>query len=402
MKTIKKILAILLGVSILLTGCTGNEVTSQYKQENEPEATESVTETKTAMLYTNMNAGFGSDYETHSFEYTGDLTAEKLAQGLSELTGLDFYITMQHPNDHLQEIVIDWDSDSTLIANLDDREQKEEFFFFDADTMRWFMMDSLWSTVIENLDYENVYYTMNSGIDLEFEELYPIKKFPSDLPYMGSAFYNAHANTHNGKILGGDDALVLVEYIMEERGEFSEVILPDGEDIIDGEHAYIFSAGDYSEDGIKFTAMYHYAVSDRGNVYYIDVLTGADWILINSETNNKVDFSVFTDISSDEVRSFVEGVQDDIVNEDWSSLAPKISYPIDIGSKTFETADEFVAFDIGNLLSDDFKNSIAQTDCSDLFANYEGVMMGDGDIWITEILNEDMSSQGLKVYVLTP
>jgi hypothetical protein len=396
MKIIKKTLAILLGVSILLTGCASNEVTSQGKQENEP-----VTENKTAMLYTNMCAEFESDYETHPFEYTGELTVEKLAQGLSELTGLDFYITAQHSNDNLKEIVIDWDLDSTLIANLDDREQKDEFFLFDEDSMHWFMMNSLWCTVIKNLDYENVYYTMNGGCDLEFDELYPIKKLPGDIPYMGSAFYNAHANTHNGEILSEDDALVLVEYIMEERGEFSRVIIPNGEDIIDGEHAYIFSAGDYSEDGQKFTAMFHYAVSDRGNIYYIDVLVGADWILINNETNNKADFSVFTDINSAEVQSFVEGVQDDIVNEDWSSLAPKISYPIDIGSKTFETADEFAAYDIGSLLSDDFKTSIAQTDCSNLFVNYEGVMMGNGEIWITEILNEDMSSQGLKVYVWT-
>lgn len=55
---------------------------------------------------------------------------------------------------------MDWAADSTLIAGLDDREQKEEFHFFDADSMRWFMMDSLWQTLKENFN-RDIYYTMN-------------------------------------------------------------------------------------------------------------------------------------------------------------------------------------------------------------------------------------------------
>jgi len=412
MKLIKKTLAILLGVSILLSGCASEEMSSQSMQENETvakketeikkdtvEEKEIVAEKKTATLYTNMETGYeAATFKTHSFEYTGDLTVEKLAQGLTELTGLDFYITSQHPNDNLEEISIDWALNSTLISNLDDREQKDEFFLFDSDSMRWFMMDSLWRTVIENLDYENVYYTMNDGCDLEFDELYPINVFPSDLPYMGSAFYSAHSNDDNSETINGDDVFTIVNNAMEERGEIASVILRKGDEVIDEERAFTFDAGEYSEDGKKFTAMFHYAVSESGKVYYMDVLEGAGWILIN----DKVDFSVFTDISSSEVQSFVEEVQDDIANEDWSSLAPKISYPIEIGSKNFETADEFSDYNIGSLLSDDFKTSIAQTDCSNLFANYEGVMLGNGEIWITEFLNEDMSSQGLKVYVINP
>ena len=46
-----------------------------------------------------------------------------------------------------------------LVAGLDDREQKEEFFFFDYDSQCWFMMDSLWRTLTENLDAEKVQKT---------------------------------------------------------------------------------------------------------------------------------------------------------------------------------------------------------------------------------------------------
>ena len=84
-------------------------------------------------------------------------------------------------------------ADSTLVAGLDDREQKEEFFFFDYDSQCWFMMDSLWRTLTENLDAENIYYTMDGGQELVLENLSSsINTFPSDVPYMGSGFYAAH------------------------------------------------------------------------------------------------------------------------------------------------------------------------------------------------------------------
>ena len=56
------------------------------------------------------------------------------------------------------------------------------------------MMDSLWRTLTENLDAENIYYTMDDGQELVFEELYSVNEFPSDIPYMGSEFYYAHAD----------------------------------------------------------------------------------------------------------------------------------------------------------------------------------------------------------------
>jgi len=276
MKIIKKTLAILLGVSILLTGCASSETSPQVEKKKEP-----VTETKTATLYTSMETGSETaNFETHSFEYTGDLTVEKLAQGLSDLTGLDFYI-IQTPSEQSKDIIIDWQQNSTLIENLGDREQKEEFFFYDADSMRWFMMDSLWRTVMENFDVENVYYTMDGGYDLVLDELYPINEFPNDTPYMGSAFYSAHSDINDDYTISEDDAYSLVQYTMEERGEFTTVIMQNGDETIDGEHVYTFSAGDYSDDGQKFTAMFHYAVSDSGNVYYMDDLDGADWILVD-------------------------------------------------------------------------------------------------------------------------
>ena len=149
---------------------------------------------QTDILY----AVFGADnVKEYPIEYTGaQKTAEELAQELSKLTGLDFNITASKTDDGW---VVDWAADSSLIAGLDNREQKEEFFFFDCDSLNWFMMDSLWQTLTTNLNAENIYYTMDGGKELTFEELYPVNEFPSDIPYMGSEFYFAHSD------LRGDD-----------------------------------------------------------------------------------------------------------------------------------------------------------------------------------------------------
>jgi hypothetical protein len=147
----------------------------------------------TAVLYTNMECGSETaEFKDHSYQYSGLPSGEALAEGLSELTGLNFSITVISCNN--DGILVSWNDDSSLIAGIGDMEQKEEFFCYDVDSTRWFMMDSLWKTLTENLGVENVYYTMNGDNKLVFNELYPVKEFPEDIPYMGSVFYFAHAD----------------------------------------------------------------------------------------------------------------------------------------------------------------------------------------------------------------
>ncbi len=153
--------------------------------------------TWTGVLYADLSQGASdaASVKDYPFEYTGkELTPEILAAELSTLMGLDYKITAQKCDDGY---IIDWAADSTLIAGLDDREQKEEFFCFDISSLRWMMMDSLYATLKGNFEVENIYYTMDGGKTLEFadKEIYPQTAaiFPSDIPYMGSPFYFAHA-----------------------------------------------------------------------------------------------------------------------------------------------------------------------------------------------------------------
>ena len=139
----KKLVAILLAVALLsLTAfcsaeSTQTEVTlyadfscgSEVAQEN------ALISTKTATI--------------------SELTPQALAEALSLWTGLDF--TLNAASVEETAITVDWAADSTLVAGLDDREQKEDFFFYDQDSLRWFMMDSLYQTLLANFSVGEVY-----------------------------------------------------------------------------------------------------------------------------------------------------------------------------------------------------------------------------------------------------
>lgn len=115
-----------------------------------------------------------------------EITPELLMKGLSNLTGLDFDgVVFAEPNG----IYVEWDDFSTLVTGLDGREQNEEFFMSDTESLRWFMMDSLWYTLRENFGDVNVYYTRKGENQLIFDNKGPQVSFDFDSPYQGSNYY---------------------------------------------------------------------------------------------------------------------------------------------------------------------------------------------------------------------
>jgi hypothetical protein len=198
-----KILILLLLICILFSACKKDSEDSNSVLNDKTEIENNLEEQKTTMLYTNMTIASNSpDIKQHECTYKGELSVEKLAQALTELTGLDFIVSAIVTKDR---ITVDWNKDSTLIANLGDKEQKGDFQFFDADSMRWFMMDSLWFTITNNFEAKDIYYTMNNGEELHVAELYPLKVFPSDKPYAGSAFYFTNAEDLDEQMDGRGD-----------------------------------------------------------------------------------------------------------------------------------------------------------------------------------------------------
>ncbi|WP_146953609.1 hypothetical protein [Alkalibaculum bacchi] len=190
----KKNLSLLLFIILTLSISACKDDSTYKNQKDLNQSSQEQTE-NTAVLCADFSSGNSDlNIKEYELEYTGDLTPEALLEGLTELTGLDFIADTAQTQ---KGITVDWKKESTLIANLGDREQKEEFFFYDADSMRWFMMDSLYRTLRENFEEIDTYYTMDGGKELEFEELYPVKLFPTDMSYEGSPFYFAHASSQS-------------------------------------------------------------------------------------------------------------------------------------------------------------------------------------------------------------
>lgn len=123
------------------------------------------------------------------------------------------------------------------------------------------------------------------------------------------------------------------------------------------------------------------------------------------EEKDPGEYSVFTNCSKEEVEEFAQEVKDEILKKDWKSLAKKISYPLvfEVGENDKVTLQDdkfYEAFDLGEALSDAFMEAIKRESCTDMFANYQGCMLGDGQIWIAELLDENSKSLGLKIIAI--
>lgn len=115
------------------------------------------------------------------------------------------------------------------------------------------------------------------------------------------------------------------------------------------------------------------------------------------EAQNADYYSVCTNYSKSEVEQFAKEVQEFIIAEDWKRLSEYVVYPITIAGVTYEDSTSFLTAPFGTQLDEDSMESIRNESCTDMFCNYAGIMMGNGEVWISEVLNEDYSSAGLHV-----
>jgi len=74
------------------------------------------------------------------------------------------------------------------------------------------------------------------------------------------------------------------------------------------------------------------------------------------------------------------------------------AYPITIQGVEYVDAERLAHADI--VLSEEYKEALKAASCENLFANGEGIMLGDGEVWIGEVLDEDMQSEGLKIIAI--
>lgn len=226
--------------------------------------------------------------------YSQSLIAFILADELSEWTGLDFALNDVFFPDY-ESVEVDWSKDATLIAGLDDREFKEGFRFSDTVSLNWFMMDSLATTLKNNMTEKTSVYYLSDAQPITFpnpEDMAAegLPELPIDQPYEGSAFFVSHAGGAGD--MGADGGIfvenqeqaekVLMEITAVEAKNIEDnptnfgtvAYVFKNEGVIDNDQkAWYFDLGSNTND--KFTAEYHYAVDETGTVWLLDL--AGDW-----------------------------------------------------------------------------------------------------------------------------
>lgn len=171
---IKRLLPCIAAAALLLNGCV--QIITP-----EPEA-------KAITLYADFSGGVaGGEIKAIEIEYTGELTVEALAEGLSDWSGLGFLISADVSGD---TVTVDWAADSALFAG---GRSNDGFAFQSEEARCWFMLDSLWHTVQAAFGTEKIYYTMDGGKALLVPAIAYPREFPPDIEYLGSPFYVHHS-----------------------------------------------------------------------------------------------------------------------------------------------------------------------------------------------------------------
>lgn len=118
---------------------------------------------------------------------------------------------------------------------------------------------------------------------------------------------------------------------------------------------------------------------------------------MSETTDNPNYYQICTALSKEEVEAFASKVKQQILSHNWADIAEEIAYPITVGDITYENKEEFASGDFDDILDDAFMKAIEAESCKNMFCNWQGIMLGTGQLWISEVLNDDLSSQGLKI-----
>lgn len=98
------------------------------------------------------------------------------------------------------------------------------------------------------------------------------------------------------------------------------------------------------------------------------------------------------------VEGFAREVKQQILGGDFEGLCCNIVFPITVDGVTYQDGEAFLKADFVGNPNPEFLEELRDEPCENMMVNAQGIMMGNGIIWIGEVLNSDNhSSKGLKV-----
>lgn len=110
-------------------------------------------------------------------------------------------------------------------------------------------------------------------------------------------------------------------------------------------------------------------------------------------------YAVCTDLGTWEVERFAKRVRKQVLAGDYERIAEELAYPVVIDGVTYADKAAFLAADFVKNPNPAFVEAMEQETGELLFCNWQGIMLGSGgeNLWFAEVLNDDGSSQGLKI-----
>lgn len=95
-------------------------------------------------------------------------------------------------------------------------------------------------------------------------------------------------------------------------------------------------------------------------------------------------YALVTERSIMEVESFAAGLRKNVLEENWEAFSRKVKYPMTIGEITVTDRWGLVELIAQNSVSDSFTRAIREEMCFAMFCNWQGICMGDGQLWFNE------------------
>ena len=108
-------------------------------------------------------------------------------------------------------------------------------------------------------------------------------------------------------------------------------------------------------------------------------------------TDEESKYVVFTDASNEEVEAFAKQVVDAVLAKDWETVGDMIEYPIGTEEEgnLCNNKEEFVAYANSTGFSEEAMTSLAAWDVADLWANWQGACIDNGNIWFRDVDTEN-------------
>lgn len=102
----------------------------------------------------------------------------------------------------------------------------------------------------------------------------------------------------------------------------------------------------------------------------------------NTSTGNT--YAAATLAPDDKVEAFAQSVIDTVKAKDWSKLADMMKYPATINGSSVDSKDAFMALINEKGASEVFVSSVSGLTSKDIFANGQGIAIGNGDVWFVD------------------